>query len=83
MLFVATSKTLAVKLSLYWCRLPRYCARLCLRYHAVYTYLGPDITQGGQGKYYSDCRMSLSPTVSLTNVANVNYPLSCVYIGKV
>ncbi len=31
------------------------------------------ITQGGQGKY---CFMSLSLTVSLKNIANVNNPLS-------
>ncbi len=46
---------------------PHYCA--------VYTYLGRDIPQGGQGKYYSDCWVSLWPTVLLTNVANVNYPI--------
>ncbi len=37
--------------------------------------------QGGQGKYFraahGDCRVSLSPTVSLTDVANVNNPLLC------
>jgi hypothetical protein len=36
--------------------------------------------QGGQGKYclaaQGDCHMSLSPTVLLTNVANVNDPLA-------
>jgi hypothetical protein len=30
--------------------------------------------QGGQGKYSSDCRISLLLTVLLTNFANVNNP---------
>jgi hypothetical protein len=33
------------------------------------------IAQGGQGKY---SQVSLSPTVSLTNIANVNDPLQPV-----
>jgi hypothetical protein len=37
------------------------------------TYLGRHVTQGGQGKY---SHVSLSLTVLLTNVANVNDPLS-------
>jgi hypothetical protein len=44
-----------------------------LRYHAMYTYLGHHVTQAGQGKY---SHVSLSLTVSLTNVTNVNDPLS-------
>jgi hypothetical protein len=32
-------------------------------------------SQGGQGKYSSDCRASLSLTVSLTNFTNVNSPV--------
>ncbi len=31
--------------------------------------------QGGQGMYNSDCHMSLSPTVLLTNFTNVSDPL--------
>jgi hypothetical protein len=44
------------------------------------------VAQGGQGKYchttQGDCRVTLSLTVSPTNVANVNEPLSGVYTGK-
>ena len=64
-----------LKLSLHWQYLAQYRTRLRPRYCTVYTYLGCDIAQGGQGQYYSDCRVLLSPTVLLTNVANVNYPL--------
>jgi hypothetical protein len=63
------------KPSLHWQCLAQYHARFRPRYCAVYTYLGSDITQDGQGKYYSDCLVLLSRTVSLTNVANVNYPI--------
>jgi hypothetical protein len=54
--------------------LAQYRTPLHSQYHAVYTYLGHDIAQGGQGKYYSDCHVSLLPRVLLINVANVNYP---------
>jgi hypothetical protein len=46
-----------------WCDKDRIISILC---HA---------TQGGQGKHSSDCCVSLSPTVLLTNFANVNDPL--------
>jgi hypothetical protein len=32
------------------------------------------IAQGSQGTYSSDCRVSLLPTVLLTNFTNVNHP---------
>jgi hypothetical protein len=38
----------------------------------TYTYLGHHITQGDKGK---NSHVLLSPTVLLTNVANVNDPL--------
>ncbi len=63
---------ITVKPSLHWQSLARYCSRLHPQYHAVYTYLGRRVTQGGQGKY---SHLSLSLMVSLTNVANVNDPL--------
>jgi hypothetical protein len=34
------------------------------------------LTQGGQGKYNGDCRVSLA--VSIINVANVNDPLNAI-----
>ncbi len=61
-------------MSLHWRCLAQHCTQLHLRYCTVYTYLGHDIAQGGQGKYNSDCCVSLSLTVLLTNVTNVNYP---------
>jgi len=38
-------------------------------------YLWCHVTQGGQGKYSSNCHVSLLLTVSLTNIANVHEPL--------
>ncbi len=40
------------------------------------------VPQGGQAKYSSDCHVSLSLTVSLTNFANVNGPLCLFYLSS-
>jgi len=68
------------KLSLHKWILAQYRAWLRPQYGAVFTYLGCCVAQGGQSKY---SHRSLSPTILLTNVTNVNDPIgsaSCLYL---
>jgi hypothetical protein len=68
----------AVYICVYWRKCQRYRDVISPLLHALAVWNNLylcHVTQGGQGKYSSVCRVSLSLTVLPTNLAIINAPL--------